>query len=125
MGSWEARVKCKGCRRPVGVTKVGGIFVQSGPIGDSGGNPNHSGGAHSCRPPPSRPRSRQIDDLERAIHEAVEAEIGQLAANLATTDDARLFGNNEFRIRAIALKIAARAYEQHLARKKTDTTAPE
>jgi hypothetical protein len=74
--------------------------------------------------PVSPEKQAEIDDLGRAIREAVEAEIGQLAANLATTDDAHLFGDNEFRIRAIALKIAAKAYEQHLARKKTGTTAP-
>jgi hypothetical protein len=74
--------------------------------------------------PVSPEKQAEIDDLERAIREAVEAEIGELAANLAATDDARLFGDNELKVRAIALKIAARAYEQHLARKKTDTTAP-
>jgi predicted TPR repeat methyltransferase len=74
--------------------------------------------------PVSPEKQAEIDDLERAIHEAVEAEVAELAANLATTDDAHLFGDNEFQIRALALKIAAKAYEQHLARKKTDTTAP-
>ena len=74
--------------------------------------------------PTSPEKQAEIDDLERAIREAVEAEIGESAANLATTDDAHLFGANEFRIRAIALRIAAKAFEQHLARKKTDTTAP-
>jgi hypothetical protein len=74
--------------------------------------------------PVSPEKQAEIDDLEQAIKEAVEAEIGELAANLATTDDAHLFGDNEFKIRAIALKIAAKAFEQHLARKKTDTTAP-
>jgi hypothetical protein len=69
-------------------------------------------------------KQAEIDDLERAIRQAVETEISELAANLADTDDAHLFGRNEFRIRAIALKIAAKAYEQHLARKKTATTAP-
>src|SRR5437870_4988979 len=63
-------------------------------------------------------KQAEIDDLERAIRDAVEAEIGELAANLATTDDAHLFGKNEFQIRAFALKIAARAYERRLARKK-------
>jgi hypothetical protein len=74
--------------------------------------------------PISPEKQAEIDDLERAIREAVEAEISELAANLADTDDARLFGENEFKIRAIALKIAAKAYEQPLARKKTATTAP-
>jgi hypothetical protein len=73
--------------------------------------------------PISPEKQAEIDDLEEAIRQAVEAEIGELAANLAETDDAHLFGDNEFKIRAIALKIAARAFEQHLTRKKTDTTA--
>jgi hypothetical protein len=61
----------------------------------------------------------EIEGLEQAIREAVDAEIGELAANLATTDDAHLFGANEFTIRALAHKIAAEALEQHLTRKKT------
>ena len=66
-------------------------------------------------------KQAEIDSLEQAIREAVDAEIGELAANLATTDDAHLFGQNEFKIRALAHKIAAKAIEQHLAQKKTAT----
>jgi hypothetical protein len=69
-------------------------------------------------------KQTEIEDLERAIREAVDAEVAELAANLATTDDAHLFGANEFKIRALAHKIAAKAIEQHLARKKTATTGP-
>ena len=68
-------------------------------------------------------KQAEIEDLARAIREAVDAEISELAANLATTDDAHLFGDNEFKIRALAHKIAAKAIEQHLAEKKTDTKA--
>ena len=68
-------------------------------------------------------KQAEIDDLARAIREAVDAEISELAANLATTDDAHLFGANEFKIRALAHKIAAKAIEQHLAGKKTATRA--
>jgi hypothetical protein len=77
-------------------------------------------------PTPHVPSEKQaeIEDLEQAIREAIDAEIGELAANLATTDDAHLFGANEFKIRALAHKIAAKAIEQHLARKKTDTREP-
>ena len=67
-------------------------------------------------------KQAEIEDLTRAIREAVDAEIGELATNLATTDDAHLFGDNEFRIRALAHKIAAKAIEQRLARKKTVTS---
>ena len=74
---------------------------------------------------PLPPEKRaEIEDLERAIREAIDAEISELAENLATTDDAHLFGANEFKIRSIAHRIAAKAVERHLAGKKTDTTAP-
>jgi hypothetical protein len=69
-------------------------------------------------------KQAEIEDLEQAIREAVDAEIGELAANLATADDAHLFGANEFKLRAIAHRMAAKAVERHLAGKKTDTTAP-
>jgi predicted RNA-binding Zn ribbon-like protein len=67
----------------------------------------------------------EIKELAQAIREAVDTEINELAANLATTDDAHLFGRNEFTIRALAHKIAAKAVEQHLAGKKTATKAPQ
>jgi hypothetical protein len=69
-------------------------------------------------------KEAEIKDLAQAIREAIDAEISELAANLAATDDAHLFGQNEFTIRAIAHKIAAKAVEQHLAGKKTATKAP-
>lgn len=75
--------------------------------------------------PLSPDRKAEIEDLSQAIREAVDEEIEELAANLLSTDDAHLFGDNEFKIRSIALKIAAKAFEQHLARKKTATTGPE
>ena len=66
----------------------------------------------------------EIQVLAEEIHQAIDVEIEDLATNLATTDDAHLFGDNEFRIRAIAHKIAAKAVERHLAGKKTATTEP-
>lgn len=72
-------------------------------------------------PPAKEPELR---DLAQAIREAIDAEISELATNLASTDDAHLFGQNEFKIRAIAHRIAAKAVEQHLAGKKTATKAP-
>ena len=74
---------------------------------------------------PLPPEKRaEIEDLERAIREAIDAAISELAEDLATTDDAHLFGDHEFQIRAIAHRIAAKAIERRLAGKKTDTTAP-
>jgi hypothetical protein len=70
-------------------------------------------------------KQAELDDLTQAIHQAVDAEIAELAAHLAATDDVHLFGDNEFKLRALAHKIAAKALEQHLTRKKTVTRAPE
>jgi hypothetical protein len=70
-------------------------------------------------------KQAELQDLTQAIRQAVDAEIGELAANLACTDDAHLFGQNEFKIRALAHKIAAKAVEQHLAGEKTATKAPQ
>jgi hypothetical protein len=46
-----------------------------------------------------------VAQLAKDIREAVDAEISELA----TTDDTHLFGDNEFKIRALAHKIAAKA----------------
>jgi hypothetical protein len=74
--------------------------------------------------PSSPEKLADREPLAKEIREAVDAEIGELAANLATTDDAHLFGDNEFEIRALAHRIAVKALETHLAREKTETTAP-
>ena len=54
----------------------------------------------------------EIEEPTGAIREAVDAEIGELATTLATTDDAHLFGDTEFKIRAPAHKISAKAIER-------------
>ena len=41
-------------------------------------------------PPPPEKRD-EIEDLEQAIREAIDAEISELAENLATSDDAQAF----------------------------------
>jgi hypothetical protein len=88
--------------------------------------PNRSNRSEAAIPTKPLPSERQadIEQLTRQIHQAVDAEISELAANLATTDDAHLFGDNEFKIRALAHRIAAKAVERHLARKETETTGP-
>ena len=69
-------------------------------------------------------KDAEIKDLAQSIRQAIDAEISELATHLASTDDAHLFGQNEFTIRAIAHKIAAKAVEQHLAGKKTRLAEP-
>jgi formate dehydrogenase maturation protein FdhE len=69
-------------------------------------------------------KAAAVQALAEAIRQATNAEIEELAATLIDTDDAHLFGQNEFKLRSLALKIAAKALEQHLAQKKTATRAP-
>jgi hypothetical protein len=59
-------------------------------------------------------------DLARAVHD----ELLQMARLLVAADTAALFGDTEFKVRDLALRIAARAYQQQLAEKKTATSAP-
>src|SRR5437016_14683938 len=68
---------------------------------------------------PLTPEKRaETQALAQAIREATAAEIETLAETLITSDDQHLFGQNEFHVRALAHKIAAKAFEQHLAQKK-------
>jgi hypothetical protein len=62
--------------------------------------------------------------LAGALRQDAGGLIDQIARTLAATTDATLFGDTEFRIRDLALLIAARAYEVHLRQKKTATTGP-
>jgi len=62
-------------------------------------------------------------ELAQAIQQAATDDILQMARMLVATDERHLFGNTEFQIRDLALKIAAKAYNAHLAEKKTATMA--
>jgi hypothetical protein len=66
----------------------------------------------------------QAQELADAIRHATDEEINELARTLVSTDDAHLFGQTEFQLRDLAHKIAAKAVEQHLARKKTAIKGP-
>jgi hypothetical protein len=52
--------------------------------------------------PPSPETDAEIQGLARAIREAVDAELHELAANLASTDEAHLFGANANRAPGVA-----------------------
>jgi hypothetical protein len=77
---------------------------------------------------PPTPRSPEqhadVQALAQAIRDATDAEVEELARTLLATADEDLFGANEVRLRALAHRIAAKALELHLARKKTATRGP-
>lgn len=73
---------------------------------------------------PLPPEKREdVRALAQAIREVTDAEIEELARTLVATADSPPFGQTEFTLRDLAHKIAAKALEQHLARKKTATSA--
>lgn len=72
----------------------------------------------------SSAQEAEARELAQAIAEAAESDLLEIARTLVGSTPATLFGANEFKIRDIILRVAAKAYEQHLARKKTATRGP-
>ena len=62
--------------------------------------------------------------LAGELAQLVEDELLEMVRTLQEADTPSLFGETEFKIRAMALKIAAKAYQQRLDQKKTATSAP-
>lgn len=67
----------------------------------------------------------QAQQLAQNIAQAAQDELVQIARTLVAADDSTLFGDNEFKVRDLVLQVAAKAYQQRLAQKKTATKAPE
>ena len=63
--------------------------------------------------------------LEAKIQMAVQKEIADLARLIVSKPDRELFGQTEFQMRDIVLRIGAKVYEEHLREKKKATKAPE
>lgn len=73
---------------------------------------------------PLRPQQEALaQELAQAIRQAAQDDILHIARMLVASDERHLFGNTEFKIRNLALQIAAKAYNAHLAGKKTATRA--
>ena len=66
----------------------------------------------------------QAQKLAQTIAQASYEDILAIARALVASDDASLFGDTEFRVRDAILRVAAKAYEQRLAQKKTATSPP-
>lgn len=66
----------------------------------------------------------QAQELAQAIAQAAADEFLQLARTLVATDRSSLFGDTEFKIRDILLRVGAKTYQEFLAQKKTVTKAP-
>jgi hypothetical protein len=66
----------------------------------------------------------EAKQLEAKIRLAIEKEVGALAKLLAGRADKDLFGQTEFDVRELVLRIGAKAYEERLREKKTATKGP-
>jgi hypothetical protein len=62
--------------------------------------------------------------LEAKIRSAVEQEISNLARLLVSKPEEELFGQTEFQVRDMVLRIGAQAFHEHLRGKKTATAGP-
>lgn len=68
-------------------------------------------------------REAEENELAEAIAQAASDEFLQLARTLIGSGQSP-FGQTEFTIRDILLRVGVKAYEQHLAQKKTATKDP-
>jgi hypothetical protein len=65
----------------------------------------------------------EAQQLEAKIRRAIEQEVAQLARVMVSKSERELFGQTEFQIRDLVLRIGAKVYEEHLREKKTATEA--
>jgi hypothetical protein len=69
-------------------------------------------------------QAQEARELAAAIAEITEEELLEMARALVEAEPAALFGATEFKVRDLALRIAAKAYERRLAQKKTASSRP-
>jgi len=66
----------------------------------------------------------QAKELAAAIAQVSEEELLEIARTLVEAEPADLFGATEFKVRELAHRIAAKAYQRRLAQKKSATIPP-
>ena len=73
------------------------------------------------RHPLSEEQQREAKLLEARIRLAVDQEIADLARLLVSKSERELFGQTEFQVRDLVLRVGAKAFQEHLREKKTAT----
>jgi hypothetical protein len=66
----------------------------------------------------------QAQELAQALEGLAREELQAIARLLVRAAPEDLFGDTEFKVRDLIHRVAAAAFERHLASKKTATTAP-
>lgn len=69
-------------------------------------------------------QEREAQELAQRIEDAARADVLALARLLVSKPEAEIFGETEFQARDMVHRIGAKAFEVHLAQKKTATAAP-
>jgi len=69
-------------------------------------------------------KEAQAQALAQELTHLAGDELLQIARTLIDANDTELFGDNEFKVRDLILKVAAKAYQQRLTQKKTATKGP-
>jgi hypothetical protein len=108
----------------VGFSKVGGIFVHKSLAKRFAEKSTPSIRETTMKESLSGAQEAQAQKLAQAIAQASYEDILDIARTLVATDNASLFGDTEFTVRALSHRIAAKAYRQHLDSKKTATKGP-
>ena len=73
-------------------------------------------------PPLTAEQEAEVEGLVQRFGELAQEELREIARLLVGKPTRELFGDTEFQIRDILLRIGAKAYQEHLAQKKTATS---
>lgn len=74
-------------------------------------------------PPLSADQEQEAKRLETKIRHALDQEISQLARLLVSKSEENLFGQTEFQVRDLVLRVGAKVFQEHLSEKKTAIAA--
>jgi hypothetical protein len=81
----------------------------------------YSKGSTMIRRALSEEQEQEAKLLESKIRLAVDQEIADLARLLVSKPESELFGQTEFQVRDLVLRVGAKAFQEHLREKKTAT----
>jgi hypothetical protein len=70
----------------------------------------------------SAQKEAEAQVLAQRIRELADEELVQMARLLVSKPDREIFGDTEFQLRDMLLKVGAKALEEHLRQKKTATS---
>jgi hypothetical protein len=108
----------------VGVSKVGRIFVHKQADARLSEKSTSLVREATMRGPLPPDQEAQAQALAQALADAARDDFLEIARTLVAAEPAALFGDTEFEVREQVLALAAKAYQQRLAQKKTATRPP-